>query len=70
MAKAVKSNNNTSENAPYTEYAEAKLRERQDNSLGLKEITDIVQDDCATKSCVPPKYFFILIPQTSRRTIG
>jgi len=26
--------------------------------------------DCATKSCVPPKYFFILIPQTSRRTIG
>jgi hypothetical protein len=26
--------------------------------------------DCATKSCVPPKYFIILTPQTSRRTIG
>ena len=26
--------------------------------------------DCATKSCVSPKYFFILTPQTSRKTVG
>ena len=28
------------------------------------------QLDCATKSCVSPKYFFIPTPQTSRKTVG
>ena len=37
-------------------------------SSNLNAATNI--NDCATKSCVPPKYFFIPTPQTSRKKSG